>query len=594
MANTYKNIIITPNRDSDAANVPFIRFSGGDGTSNTDINVRVYTTQSGTLSFEGNSKQLLTITNDTFGSAFGINDDSNLPFFNVDTSNAKIVLAPYGGNVGIGVSNPQYQLHISGTASVSGSLVSGSLTTSTINSTTITNSGDITTTGRIFQGPREISKMLSAFDAAPSDSFTSLAISDDGGILVVGANGWEGASGTDRGGVYTYEWNGSNWVQKGSILEASDAANGDYFGQSVALANNGIILVVGANYWEGATGSNRGGVYTYDWSGFVWVQRGSILEASDAADGDLFGTSVSLSSDGSMLVVGAPYWEGATGSNRGGVYIYSRSGSSWVQSGTVLESPVPTNSALFGQSVAFSGGILAVGDATGYSAASGTVWLWELYSSGVTRTAKGNVASTGTKSISLSSDGYRFRNSSDSGTTYTYKWNGSSWEQVGSSFSFPYGTVNVSRSAASRNESILVISDGTKRSNLSFLSVGVVYTYTLDGSSPTKSIYSRGLGWTESANSTSTSLYPVASPTLVARTAGLDRITIDLSGNVGIATSTPSSVFDVNSDTIRVRTAKTPASNTATGNQGDICWDANYIYVCTAANTWKRSSISTW
>ena len=154
-----------------------------------------------------------------------------------------------------------------------------------------------------------------------------------------------------------------------------------------------------------------------------------------------------------------------------------------------------------------------VGDATGYSAASGTVWLWELYSSGVTRTAKGNVASTGTKSISLSSDGYRFRNSSDSGTTYTYKWNGSSWEQVGSSFSFPYGTVNVSRSAASRNESILVISDGTKRSNLSFLSVGVVYTYTLDGSSPTKSIYSRGLGWTESANSTSTSLYPVASPT---------------------------------------------------------------------------------
>ena len=69
---------------------------------------------------------------------------------------------------------------------------------------------------------------------------------------------------------------------------------------------------------------------------------------------------------------------------------------------------------------------------------------------------------------------------------------------------------------------------------------------------------------------------------------------ITSAGNVGIGTSTPSSVLDINSDGIRVRTAKTPESNTAIGNQGDICWDTNYIYVCTAANTWKRSSISTW
>lgn len=39
---------------------------------------------------------------------------------------------------------------------------------------------------------------------------------------------------------------------------------------------------------------------------------------------------------------------------------------------------------------------------------------------------------------------------------------------------------------------------------------------------------------------------------------------------------------------------KTPGSATATGIAGDICWDANYLYVCTAANTWKRVAISTW
>lgn len=40
--------------------------------------------------------------------------------------------------------------------------------------------------------------------------------------------------------------------------------------------------------------------------------------------------------------------------------------------------------------------------------------------------------------------------------------------------------------------------------------------------------------------------------------------------------------------------SKTPASATATGTTGDIAWDASYIYICTATDTWKRVAISTW
>jgi hypothetical protein len=69
---------------------------------------------------------------------------------------------------------------------------------------------------------------------------------------------------------------------------------------------------------------------------------------------------------------------------------------------------------------------------------------------------------------------------------------------------------------------------------------------------------------------------------------------IDSSGRVGIGTTGPTTLLDVNADTVRVRTARTPASATATGATGEICWDANYVYVCTATNTWKRSAISTW
>lgn len=76
---------------------------------------------------------------------------------------------------------------------------------------------------------------------------------------------------------------------------------------------------------------------------------------------------------------------------------------------------------------------------------------------------------------------------------------------------------------------------------------------------------------------------------------GNDSITTTaLKGNVGVATTTPTAKLDINSDIIRLRTSKTPASAGAAGNQGDICWDADYIYVCTATNTWKRTAISTW
>jgi hypothetical protein len=73
-----------------------------------------------------------------------------------------------------------------------------------------------------------------------------------------------------------------------------------------------------------------------------------------------------------------------------------------------------------------------------------------------------------------------------------------------------------------------------------------------------------------------------------------ERMRITAAGNVGIGTSSPTNALDVNSDSIRVRTSQTPATASATGNQGEIAWDADYIYICVATNTWKRVAISTW
>jgi hypothetical protein len=65
-------------------------------------------------------------------------------------------------------------------------------------------------------------------------------------------------------------------------------------------------------------------------------------------------------------------------------------------------------------------------------------------------------------------------------------------------------------------------------------------------------------------------------------------------GNVCIGDVAPTCALDINSDKIRIRTAKTPASQTDTGVVGDICWDASYIYVCTATNYWERTAIAPW
>ena len=63
---------------------------------------------------------------------------------------------------------------------------------------------------------------------------------------------------------------------------------------------------------------------------------------------------------------------------------------------------------------------------------------------------------------------------------------------------------------------------------------------------------------------------------------------------VGINTDTPEAALDINSDTIRLRNSNTPSSATDFGFPGEIRWDANYIYVCVATDTWKRVALSSW
>jgi hypothetical protein len=64
-------------------------------------------------------------------------------------------------------------------------------------------------------------------------------------------------------------------------------------------------------------------------------------------------------------------------------------------------------------------------------------------------------------------------------------------------------------------------------------------------------------------------------------------------GGIGVEKSVFAGIDLIAAGRIRCGTM-TPASASASGVAGTIAWDASYIYICTATNTWKRVAIATW
>ncbi len=293
--------------------------------------------------------------------------------------------------------------------------------------------------------------------AADDYSGWSVSLSADGSRVAIGArlNDGEGREWPDSGHVRVYDWSGSSWTKVGDDIYGESEY--DESGNSVSLSADGSRVAIGARYNDG-NGSNSGQVRVYDWSGSSWTKVGADINGG-AAD-DYSGWSVSLSADGSRVAIGATGYYYSSGN----ATVYSWSGSSWTIMGLPMVGAIGDE---FGTSVSLSsdGTRVAVGAAA--PSTRGYVKVFEYSGSSWTQMGNGYTDMPGEGStdrmgfsVSLSSDGTRFAhgaigNTANSGHVRIFEYSGSSWTQMGSD-------IDSESSADNFGYSVSLSSDGTR------------------------------------------------------------------------------------------------------------------------------------
>lgn len=209
---------------------------------------------------------------------------------------------------------------------------------------------------------------LSASDAAQFDFF-GYSVAAGGDLIVVGASG-DDDDGTASGSAHVFRRTGGAWSFE-QKLTASTADAFDEFGWKVVT--DGTTIAVSAISDEVGPVTS-GAVFVFEHNGQTWQETQRIVPA-DGGDQDRFGWDLGL--EGTTLVAGAtnhdhPQVDG------GAVYVYSRSGSTWSQVQELTPSKIEGFHA-FGWSIGLDGDSLAVGAgshaAVYYFHHNGTEWV---------------------------------------------------------------------------------------------------------------------------------------------------------------------------------------------------------------------------
>lgn len=188
---------------------------------------------------------------------------------------------------------------------------------------------------------------LTASDGAAFDAFGNAAALFDDTVLI-GASQHD-VDFAEQGSAYVFVRSGTSWSQQ-ARLTSSDGAQGDFFGESVALSAD--TAIVGASLDDDAGDVDQGSVYVFTRSGAIWNEQARLV-AADGLPFDRFGNAVAI--DGDRILLGA-----FNTFERGSAYVFTRIGANWTQQSKLMPSD-PWVPFFFANSVAMSGDTLLVG-----------------------------------------------------------------------------------------------------------------------------------------------------------------------------------------------------------------------------------------
>jgi len=175
----------------------------------------------------------------------------------------------------------------------------------------------------------------------------SVSMSDNGKFIAVGAAG----SDDNTGQVKVYKYTSNEWKLRGESINGDGIS--DFSGVSIDISSDGKMVAIGAPLNTGSKGQVR----VFEYISNDWTQNGQAIYGEDFVDSS--GSYVSISSDGTVLAIGAPR-NGSSGISSGHVRTYAYADSEWEQIGDDIDGEQPFD---YAGAVALSGNgkVLVIG-----------------------------------------------------------------------------------------------------------------------------------------------------------------------------------------------------------------------------------------
>ncbi|MFT4875950.1 MAG: Flp pilus assembly pilin Flp [Bacteroidia bacterium] len=278
-------------------------------------------------------------------------------------------------------------------------------------------------------------------ESAGHRSGRSISLSSDGSTVAIGSWGNDG-NGSDAPYVRIYKNISGTWTQVGSDINREAPGDGYSFSCLISLSSDGSVVAIGAP-WNDGNGINAGQVRIYKNISGTWTQVGSDIDGEAAYD--YLGLSVSLNSDGSTIAIGVPF-NGTNPKLAGYVRVYKNISDNWIQVGSDIYGEAAGDYSGYSVSLSSDGSIVAIGavcndgngDSSGHVRVYGNIsGNWTQIGSDIDGEAAYDYSGN---TVSLSSDGSivaigadcNFGNDSNSGYVRVYKNTSGTWTQIGS------------------------------------------------------------------------------------------------------------------------------------------------------------------